>query len=61
MPVSEESRGNRFEVLPEVGEKSADAYGFFLGVGDVGAGFFLPTGRLKPPASGSGKPDRFDR
>ena len=24
-------------------------------------GFFLPTGPLKPPASGSGKPDRFDR
>ena len=26
-----------------------------------GARFFLPTGRLKPPAFGSGKPDQFDR
>jgi len=24
-------------------------------------GFFLPTGRLKPPASGSDKPNRFDQ
>ena len=24
-------------------------------------GIFLPTGPLKPPGSGSGKPDRFDR
>jgi len=23
--------------------------------------FFLPTGRSKPPATGFGKPDRFDR
>ena len=25
------------------------------------AGFFLPTGHLKPPASGFGKPDWFDQ
>jgi hypothetical protein len=24
-------------------------------------GFFLPTGQTKPPPTGSGKPDRFDR
>ena len=28
---------------------------------DFKSGFFLPTGGLKPPPTGSGLPDRFDR